>query len=136
MHRSARHARQRGRGPLGKAAGIFGELFLTAGVLVLLYVAHVLWGTGIQTERAQGDLREQIETTWGAGDEPEAAETQELDLGDAFGLLRIPRLGDDSEWVVVNDVDLGNLARGPGHYPDSAVPGELGSGVLTSGQEV
>ncbi|HEX6234637.1 MAG TPA: class E sortase [Jiangellaceae bacterium] len=86
-------------------------------------------------------MREQIETTWDAGDEPEAssrarnttvdgaaaAETQELDLGDAFGLLRIPRLGDDWEWVVVNDVDLGNLARGPGHYPDSAVPGELGN---------
>ncbi|HEX6234638.1 MAG TPA: hypothetical protein VFZ63_16035 [Jiangellaceae bacterium] len=53
MHRSEGHARQRGRGPLGKAAGIFGELLLTAGVLVLLHVTYVLWGTGIQTERAQ-----------------------------------------------------------------------------------
>lgn len=129
---SARHSRKYGRRPLSRGVGVLGELLLTAGVLVLLYVAYVLWGTGIQTERAQDDLREQIEATWDTN-EPEIAGTapaeaiEQIDLGDAFGMLRIPKLGEDWEWVVVDDVDLGSLARGPGHYPDSALPGELGN---------
>ncbi len=136
MHRSARNGRTRGRGPVSKALGFLGELLLTAGVLVLLYVAYVLWGTGIQTERAQDDMREQIEAVWEAPQEEDASVEEqdasvEVDdttgLDGVFGIIRMPRLGDDWEWIVVDDVDLGSLARGPGHYPDSANPGELGN---------
>jgi hypothetical protein len=112
MHRSARHVRPRNHGPAGAIFGFLGEILLTAGVLILLYVAYVLWGTGIQTERAQSELREQTITQWDAGiaaddeaDDDDAEQVvfnpDELDLGDAYALLRIPRFGDDWEWVVV-----------------------------------
>jgi LPXTG-site transpeptidase (sortase) family protein len=132
MHRSARHVRRRGRGPVSKFLGFVGELLLTAGLLVLLYVAYVLWGTGLQTDRAQDDLREQIEATWDApaDESPEDASAEvddTINLADVFGIIRAPRLGGDWEWIVVDDVGLGDLARGPGHYPDSARPGELGN---------
>lgn len=143
MRRSVRYARPRGRGPVGKAVGVLGELLLTAGVLILLYVAYVLWGTGIQTERAQDELREQIESSWPSAREParEPAESVEAtpseaapldpdaraEVDDVFGIIRIPRLGNDWEWIVVDDVDLESLARGPGHYPHTALPGEIGN---------
>jgi LPXTG-site transpeptidase (sortase) family protein len=111
-----------------------GELLLTAGVLILLYVAYVLWGTGIQTDRAQNELREQTIEAWAAPQGAGAAEVDlepfdpgALDLGDGYALLRIPEFGDDWEWVVVQGTELVDLANGPGHYVHSANPGELGN---------
>ena len=139
MRRSVRHVRPRGRGPVSRAVGILGELLLTAGFLILLYVAYVLWGTGIQTERAQDELRERIETVWErpAQESTEATPdevTAETDarLDEVFGIIRIPRLGSDWEWIVVDDVDLESLSRGPGHYPHSARPGELGNVAIAA----
>ncbi len=134
MSRRARHARRDGglpnrRGPVAAALGVTGELLLTAGLLVLLYVVYVLWGTGIQTGRAQDELREQTIESWSdpidAGVAP--VDPAETDLGDGYAVLRIPTLGDDWEWVVVQGVELSDLARGPGHYDDTAGPGELGN---------
>jgi LPXTG-site transpeptidase (sortase) family protein len=129
MHDRARHGRAGGRRPLGTTLGILGELLLTTGVLILLYVVYVLWGTGIQTDRAQGELREQTVQAWAAPESPDAAtaELDQLDLGDGYALLRIPRFGADWEWVVVHGTELADLARGPGRYVDSAHPGELGN---------
>ena len=141
MYRRARRAqhkraRRGGRGPVATTLGIAGELLLTMGILVLLYVVYVLWGTGIQTGRAQDELREQVVDRWSdpvateeapvtAGEAP--VDPAETEIGDGYALLRIPALGDDWEWVVVQGVELSDLARGPGHYVDTADPGELGN---------
>lgn len=123
------------------AIGVAGELVLTAGVLVLLYVAYVLWGTGIHADMAQDDLREETLDSWagqsGAGGEDDGGETEpggetasaegEVDLGDGYAFLRVPRFGENWEWVVVEGTNLADLARGPGHYSDSANPGQLGN---------
>lgn len=106
---------------------------------MLLYVAYVLWGTGIQTGIAQSDLREQTVGTWAEpraaqevttadADEPDVHQAlEDLQPGDGYALLRIPRLGADWEWVVLEGTDLTHLADGPGHYEGSAHPGELGN---------
>ena len=36
--------------------GAFGRFFITSGVVILLFVAYQLWGTGLQEAAAQGDL--------------------------------------------------------------------------------
>jgi LPXTG-site transpeptidase (sortase) family protein len=107
------------------------------GILVLLYVVYVLWGTGIQTDRAQDELREQMVDRWSDPVATEAApgaaageapvDPAETEIGDGYAVLRVPALGDDWEWVVVQGVELSDLARGPGHYEDTADPGELGN---------
>jgi sortase A len=107
------------------------------GILVLLYVVYVLWGTGIQTDRAQDELREQMVGRWSDPVATEAApgaaaggapvDPAETEIGDGYAVLRVPALGDDWEWVVVQGVELSDLARGPGHYEDTADPGELGN---------
>lgn len=38
-----------------------GRVLITAGVLILLFVAFQLWGTGLHTDQAQNDLRSQFE---------------------------------------------------------------------------
>lgn len=125
-HRSAprRSASRRNVGAL--IAGGVGEVMLTAGALVLLFVVYTLWGTGIQTASAQNELRDQLEI--GVGQiEKEPLPLDQLELGDAYGIIRIPRFGDDWEWILVQGVDDADLKNGPGHYLDSANPGELGN---------
>jgi LPXTG-site transpeptidase (sortase) family protein len=137
VHRNDQAGRHR-RSPVVTIAGVAGEVVLTAGVLVLLYVVYVLWGTGIHAERAQDELRAETLDAWanqgGSDDEdpdPEddvpLVELGELDIGDGYGFLRIPRFGDNWEWVVVEGTELSDLSRGPGHYRDTADVGELGN---------
>ncbi|TDD65194.1 class E sortase [Jiangella aurantiaca] len=128
-----RHAQQRvstrpRRSAWAVVIGGIGELLLTAGALVLLFVVYILWGTGIQTARAQDALEDELGTQWEqlAPDAP-APDPDALAEGDAYGILRIPRFGDDWEFTIVQGVQPDDLARGPGHYPNTANPGELGN---------
>lgn len=137
-----RRARQGTRGPVATGLGIAGELLLTIGIVILLYVVYVLWGTGIQTDRAQDELREQMVEGWGApvatAETPVATageasvDPAETEIGEAYALLRIPAFGEDWVWVVVQGVELADLVRGPGHYEETADPGELGNVAIAA----
>src|SRR5690606_10408984 len=43
---------------LARVLGAVGRTFITAGVLILLFVAYQLWGTGIREAQAQGRLED------------------------------------------------------------------------------
>ncbi|NDL58178.1 class E sortase [Phytoactinopolyspora mesophila] len=133
MHRKARRGRRRApkRSPVAVIAGALGELMLTAGVVVLLFVAYTLWGTGLQTAAAQNDLRNQFELQIDTEDEAEEV-YDGLELGDAYGILRIERFGENWERIVVEGVEDEDLKNGPGRYPDNAHPGELGNFAIAA----
>jgi sortase A len=44
-----------------------------------------------------------------------------------MALLRIPALGDDYEVPIVEGVSSDDLSRGVGHYPRTALPGDVGN---------
>jgi sortase A len=49
-------------------------------------------------------------------------EQRELRPGDAMGQISIPSLG--ASFLVVQGTDSASLAKGPGHYPSTALPGQ------------
>lgn len=51
-----------------------------------------------------------------------------VDEGDPIARMIIPEIGVDQ--VVVSGVKLADLERGPGHYPDTPFPGELGNAAI------
>jgi sortase A len=57
-----------------RVIGGVGKVFVTAGVLILLFVAYQLWGTGVIEARAQDDLRRDFEREVAAG-EPRTSAT-------------------------------------------------------------
>lgn len=132
-----RRGRRRARkhGAAVAVFGVVGELAITAGVVLLLFVAYTLWGTGLQTAQAQDDLREQfenrttptVESTQSQDPESTASEPAEIPVGEAYGVIEIPRFGDDWSWFIVQGTQDDDLKNGPGHYLDSAYPGELGN---------
>lgn len=47
--------------------------------------------------------------------------------GGEIAKITIPQLGADWSFVILEGVSQATIARGPGHYPDTAGPGELGN---------
>lgn len=128
-----------------------GWTLVGAGAVILLYVVYLLWFTGLETDRAQRDFAESWSapvTTEGpdaAGrGEPTTPERDDADdagddsgeagppeVGEAFAALWFERDGErilhDQELYVVEGAELRDLRAGPGHYPDTAAPGEDGN---------
>jgi sortase A len=126
---------------LSRALGAIGRTLITAGVLVLLFVAYQLWGTGLHESRAQHSLEHAFEarlhpststTTTRPGSEPAAPTTTTPppppSSGDAVAHLVIPKIGVDK--FVVEGVGVPDLKRGPGHYPGTPMPGQPGNAAI------
>jgi sortase A len=108
------------------------ELLVTGGVVVLLFAAYVVVWSDVQTAAAQVELREDFESqTRSVAATPGAAAATPAPVarpaGDAIAAMRIPRLGDDWSWVVVEGVSDEQINRGPGHFPGTALPGQIGN---------
>jgi sortase A len=100
-----------------------GELLVTAGLIVLLFVVYELFVTDFLNGQVQQDLRQEVHAEWEA--DPPVLGSQVP--GDAFAVLHIPRLGPDYQRVVLEGTEHADLKDGPGHYLDSALPGQLGN---------
>jgi len=117
--------------------GVVGELTMTLGVVLLLFVAYQLWWTNISADRAAHEAADGLQQQWatdqptptGEPDEqPTQAPSERPELGSAFALAFIPRLRDSVWGLPVNEgVDMASLARGLGHYPGTADPGQVGN---------
>lgn len=120
----------RGRGFWRTAALGIGELLVTAGVVLLLFVVYEVYVTDLQTAQRQDQLSEELREEWESAPAPEPGSITQVELGDAFAVLRIPRLGEDWTRVVLEGTEAEQLAQGPGHYVGSAMPGEDGNLAL------
>jgi sortase A len=102
-----------------------GELLVTAGVIVLLFVVYELFVTDLLNGQRQNDLNQQVHEQW--NHEAPTSSPRSQVPGGAFAVLHIPRLGEDYQRVVVEGTSHAALKDGPGHYSDSAQPGEVGN---------
>ncbi|MDQ4148773.1 MAG: class E sortase [Actinomycetota bacterium] len=107
-----------------KALRVVGRSFIALGILTLLFLAYQLFGTNLVTGREQKALAADLAQKW----QTNVAE-ERPDLGGGVALIRIPKIGVNS--VVVEGVGVEELKKGPGHYPETAMPGELGNMVIS-----
>ncbi|MFB4301068.1 class E sortase [Actinomadura sp. NTSP31] len=105
-----------------------GELCITAGIIVMLFVTYELWGTGQYTSAQQDELGKQLMRTWGA---PARPTTEKVRLGKGLAMIRIPKLGKGYHYVIIEGVTVSDLRKGPGHYPGTALPGQVGNFVVS-----
>ncbi len=123
------------------AVRLAAELLITAGVLIALLVTHMMWGTGDYTRRAQAGLHDELDELWrkqttvSADVTPGKArvvpQTVAAQRGKAFAVIRIPRFGSGWRYAAVEGVTNADLAKGPGHYPGTALPGQVGNTVFS-----
>ena len=114
-----------------------GRFLFTSGLLLLLFVAYQLWGTGIYEAQQQSELRSKFQADLVEAHKAAApvsgTTTTTTPLppppaGDPIGIIRIPKIG--LERTLVQGVTVPDLRRGPGHYPDSPMPGQLGNAAI------
>jgi len=96
-----------------------GSYLVVLGISLLAYVGYQLWGTGTYTARAQSMITADLHTH-GFPSRPVS--------GGAVGFIKIPRIG--LNMAFVQGVDAAALAKGPGHYPRSPLPGNGGNVVI------
>jgi len=130
-----------------------GKVLITLGILILLFVAYQLWGTGIYTARQQNKLENQFNEALrqtGSSDTPDFPAITTRPTGpttattvpvtttspppidapdtDAVAHIVIPKIGLDK--YVVEGVTLDDLRNGPGHYPLTPMPGHEGNAAI------
>ncbi|MDQ3462725.1 MAG: class E sortase, partial [Actinomycetota bacterium] len=112
-----------------RLVGGLGRVLITAGVVVLLFVVYQLWGTGLREAQAQSKLTESFAETLAEAPAAPVEEPADVPLpppeGEAVAIIRIPKI--DVEKTVVEGVGIDDLQKGPGHYPDTPMPGQPGN---------
>jgi len=102
----------------------FSQLAVTAGALVLLFVAYQVWVTDYLSDQQQEQVADELRDDWAATTVPRP----QPEFGEAFAFLHIPAFGPG--WLpraVIEGTDPEELAEGPGHYVNSAMPGQAGN---------
>ena len=118
--------------------GLVGDLCLTVGALLLVFVAWQLWWTDVTAGRAQAATVHELSRDFAASDPAPGGSTPssttstpatlpEPAVGKAFAVLRVPRFGADWVRPVIEGTGHDVLQRGVGHYRGTAMPGAVGN---------
>jgi sortase A len=138
--------------------GGIGRTLITLGLLMFAFVAYQLWGTGIQTAQAQRTLSREFDklilTTEPATTAPSSTVPATFDTTpttdpaapdttvapvrapakpipaaeEGVARLIIPRM--DLNRIVVEGATADALTKGPGHFPETPLPGQLGNAAI------
>ncbi|MCC3774644.1 class E sortase [Streptomyces sp. UNOB3_S3] len=84
-----RAARARRDSPGVIASRVVGELFITLGVVMLLFVAYQLWWTNVIAHRQAGGAAKDLRNSWDKG---AARDAGEFSPGQGFAIIYIPKL--------------------------------------------
>lgn len=146
--RARRH--ERGR-PRVSAIGVIGELLLTAGVLILLFLGWQLWWNDAIMAGQQASAASELSSQWteqeraDRGEEPAPSDSDDYGdpvvdetdhaNGEAFAVMYVPRFGADSQRNVAEGYGLdvlNSFELGVGHYSGTQAPGEVGNFAIAS----
>lgn len=109
-----------------------GQTLITLGVVILLFCAYELWFTNLYTNREQSSFRKHNPDIVSNQEPPVGTpEFPALQNGHAIAALLIPRLGRGYLKFIVEGVTVADLKKGPGHYPHTALPGQVGNFVVS-----
>ena len=103
-----------------------GEILITFGLVVLLFAAYEVYGKASAIESHQNVLAHRLDKVW-TQPVPGAATLSDASIepGTPIARLYIPVM--KLHWVVVEGVDVGDIRYAPGHYPGTAMPGQIGN---------
>ena len=151
---------KRGSSPVRTVIGVAGEVLITAGVLVFLFLGWQLWIQGIALNNAQTSEASGLSESWNAStvgpsapattatSTPGPTSGQAADTGTAaapivmaapaetqqFAVLYVPRFGADFKRTISQGVDAKTVlnAGGAGHYEQSQMPGDMGNFAIAA----
>jgi|SRR5690625_240995 len=122
--------------------GVVGELLISAGVLLLLFTVWQLWWTDVMADREQQEILADLDWVVTIDKDDVAPADDGLQPGEGpppvpeypdhhttIATMHIPRFGQDYVRNISEGVELEPVLNrmGIGHYPETALPGEIGN---------
>ncbi|MTD14746.1 class E sortase [Nakamurella sp. YIM 132087] len=130
-----------------------GQTLISLGVVVLLFVVYEVYVTDIFSAAKQDTATEKLDEAWQTASVTETSAVTEsavvtvsgdaveqlvqnpatrtpdypVAYGDGFAKIYIPAFGSDYSYTIIEGTDPDDLDTGPGHYPDTQLPGEQGN---------
>lgn len=121
-----------------RAVQVAGELMITLGLFLLLFIVWQMWWTTLVSEAQSRDTTAALAQQWeepaapAPASEPAAPAVPPVQKdpagGKPFGIIHIPRFGAD--WdprPIVQGISDEDLKHGVGHYPKTVMPGGVGN---------
>ncbi|WHT19538.1 class E sortase [Crossiella sp. CA-258035] len=110
----------------------FGELLITAGLVVLLFVVYEVYVTDWLSAGKQANATSAMDDRWKNpsvvnNNEPQRTNQFEVGDGEGFAKVYIPAFGPDYVYTVLEGTTDQILEVGPGHYKGTAYPGQPGN---------
>lgn len=134
----ARARRERGRRV--SVIGVLGELLITVGVLVFLFLGWQLWLNDLIVGEEQNNQASDIAASWDRGNTSTNVEPAVVDYGEpavtravanaeTLAVMYVPRFGDGWVREIAEGIGLGDVlnTKRIGHYPSTQLPGEIGN---------
>lgn len=115
--------------PVRTTIRTIGEVLITLGLVVLLFVVYEVYVTDVISAGKQRDATAALDDQWKAGGEDQQRRDhfEGLQPGDGFAKMYIPTFGPDFHFTIVEGTTEQALEIGPGHYAGTAYPGEPGN---------
>lgn len=117
-----------------------GDIIITLGVVLCLFVIWAVFWTDVQSGRKQDEAQRVMEQQWSQVQQaPTAGSSTQADRlqgapsaytvveGQGFAKIHAPSMGDEFTRTVVGGTSQSSLATGPGYYFGSAAPGQKGN---------
>ncbi|MFJ9375074.1 class E sortase [Streptomyces sp. NPDC101455] len=126
--------RPRGTGPVATAVSLFGELLITAGLILGLFVVYSLWWTNVVADRTADKQGDKVRNGWSKDKDTGPGA---LDTKDGIGFLHVPAMK-NGEVLVEKGTETSVLNDGvAGYYTDpvkAALPttGKTGNFTLAA----
>lgn len=125
--------------------GIAGEVLITAGFLVFLFLGWQLWLNDIIVGDEQNHVAAELAKAWDAGNTSLNQEETQTDFGEpvvtatpeedsTFAVMYVPRFGSDWAREVAEGIGVNSVlnTRRIGHYPTTQLPGQVGNVALAA----
>ncbi|MFK0125410.1 class E sortase [Streptomyces nigra] len=114
---SPRRPERRRLGPVAAVISVFGELLITSGLVMGLFVVYSLWWTNVLADRAADKEADKVRDNWAHQDDG-SGRPAEFDSGAGIGFLHVPAMT-KSEILVEKGTTAKILNDGvAGYYTD------------------
>ena len=107
-----------------------GEILITLGLVLLLFCAYQLWWTDVTSNAATSDANNAFAQTLEQTPVITDGKIPPLgtpESGEPFARMFVPKFGEGWVKPIIQGVSLTDLHKGVGHYPKTALPGQVGN---------
>jgi LPXTG-site transpeptidase (sortase) family protein len=119
---AAREPRQRTRGPIAATISVIGEILITAGLILALFVVYSLWWTNVVADRQEKQASDKVRQEWA---QTPSIPARGLDTKDGIGFLHVPAMGKHYEVLVKKGTSTKVLNEGVAGYYTEPTPSAL-----------